>query len=266
MPIVDPNEYTPHLVVWSTFNIFATCANTVLLAVTLTYQPAPGCKPSSTYILTSTTSSLLIWTGHARDMYPPYRLCLSNALLAMANVPLMGAAALSTVLKVWGSVMIVCHPKWTPVLEWVIWMPFVRFLPYVPAVPRFQAYILAQIGLHDPSKVYRGSSFYCVLDHTPLQTAASAFGAVYTLLCLILSGWTTFNLITTRWRVRRIVDYPGVSYPFVFRTLVFSIFVSVSFVVGILSLLSTFSAIVPDVVLSSCPVAAFFIFATAKVC
>ncbi|KAJ7826648.1 hypothetical protein B0H13DRAFT_2440459 [Mycena leptocephala] len=232
MSIVDPNEYIPHLIVWSTFNIFAACANTALLAVTLISQRRDANRVlvnlEFIFILTSAIGPLLIWTGHARDLHPPYGLCLFNASIGMANVPFMAGSALAIVLKVWGSVMTACFIRWRPIVKWIIWTPFLLALPYLSGLPLFIAGII--IGAHDPSKVYRGSPFYCVVDYPPIQNTSSAFGAGYTFLCLIFSGWTTINLITTRWRVRRIIEYPGVSYSFVCRTLFFSIFVSVAFV------------------------------------
>ncbi|KAJ6606364.1 hypothetical protein DFH09DRAFT_1299627 [Mycena vulgaris] len=266
MSVVNPNDFIPHLIAWSTFNIFSACANIVLLAVTLISQRRDANRVlvnlEFIFIFTSASGSLLIWTGHARDSYPPHGLCFSNALVSMSNVPLMAGSALAIVLKVWGGVMIACHPQWRPTVEWMIWMPFLIALPFVSGLPLL--FVGLAIGLQDRTKIYRGSPFYCTLDHPSLQNAASGFGAVFTLMCLVLATWTTVNLITTRWRVRRIIEYPGVSYPFVCRTLLFSMFVSVAFVVGILSLLSSFSAVVPDVLLSTCGVGVFFIFSTAK--
>ncbi|KAJ7460908.1 hypothetical protein B0H11DRAFT_2057361 [Mycena galericulata] len=267
MSIVNPHEHLSLLIVWSTFNIFAACSNAILLTVTLVSQRRDAHRLlvnlELLFVLAPASGSLLIWTGHALDSYPPYALCLANASMTMSNVPLQGGAASAIVLQVWGSVMMACHPRWIRTIEWIIWFPFLIALPYVSGLPLF--FIGLAMGLSDRSKIYRGSPFYCVLDHAPLQNAASGFGAAYTFLCLALAIWTTFNLITTRWRVRRICEYPGVSYPFVLRTLLFSIFAGVAFVVGIFSLMSTFSAMVPDVFLSSCGVAVFFIFSTAKV-
>ncbi|KAJ7349031.1 hypothetical protein DFH08DRAFT_777924 [Mycena albidolilacea] len=265
--IANPREYLPHLIVWSTFNIFAALAIAALLLVTLVSQRRAADRAllnlEAIFILTSVSGSILVWTGHALDTHPPYALCLFNAAIGMANVPLMAGAALAVVLKVWGSVMIACHIRTRGVVQWIIWKPFLLALPYLSGLPLFIAGLI--IGTRDPSKVYRGSPLYCVVENPGVQNTASAFGAAYTFSCLVLSVWTTINLVTTRRRVRRIIEYPGVSYSFVCRTLFFSIFVSVAFVVGILSLVSTFSAIVPDVVLSSCAVAVFFIFSTAKV-
>ncbi|KAJ7866046.1 hypothetical protein B0H14DRAFT_2347680 [Mycena olivaceomarginata] len=259
MSVVNPRDHLPHLVTWGTFNIFSACANVLLLALTLISQRWEAnfllLHLELIFVLTSGAASLLIWTGHALDLDPPYGLCLPNALAAMSNTPLQGGSAFAIVLKVWGSVMIACHPRWRRALEWSVSMPVVCRL--------WSLQHSFFIGL-DHNKVYRGSPFYCMVDHPALQNAASGFGATYTFLCLVLSGWTTYNLITTRWRVRRIIDYPGVSYAFVIRTLVFSIFVGVAFVVGIISLVSSFSAMVPDVALSSCNVAVFFIFATSR--
>lgn len=132
MSIVDPNEYIPHLIVWSTFNIFAACANTALLVVTLISQRRDANRVLVNlvfiFILTSATGPLLIWTGHARDLHPPYGLCLFNASIGMANVPFMAGSALAIVLKVWGSVMTACFIRWRPIVKWIIWTPFVRHL------------------------------------------------------------------------------------------------------------------------------------------
>ncbi|KAF8191494.1 hypothetical protein K438DRAFT_1830607 [Mycena galopus ATCC 62051] len=264
--IVQPSEYYAPLIVWSTFNIFAACSIALLLAVTLISQGRDANRLlinlEGIFILTSASGSLLIWTGHALDSHPPYGLCLFNASIGMANVPLMGGSALAIVLKVWGGVLLACRPRSQKIVRWIIWDPVLFGLPYVSGFPVFVAGLV--IGVRDRTKVYRGSPFYCVVDNTTLQNAASGFGAAYTFSCLVLASWTTINLIITRWRVRQIIDYPGVSYSFICRTLVFSIFVSVAFVVGILSLMSTFSAIMPDVFLSSCAVAVFFIFSTSK--
>ncbi|KAK6992654.1 hypothetical protein R3P38DRAFT_3083402 [Favolaschia claudopus] len=248
MSVVDPRNYLPHLITWGTFNLFSVFANILLVIVTFISQGSEAnlllIHLELIFVLTSGAASLLIWTGHALDMYPPHTLCLTNAFLAMANPPLQGGAAFAIVLRVWGSVMTACRPQWMPAIRWTVSGPFV--------------------GLYNPTKVYRGSPFYCTVDHRKLQDACSGFGACFTFLALLFSGWTAYNLFTTRWRVRRIVEYPGVSYAFVIRTLVFSIFLGIAFVVGIISLCSSFSAIVPDVTLSSCNVAVFFIFATSE--
>ncbi|KAJ7063585.1 hypothetical protein C8F01DRAFT_1133603 [Mycena amicta] len=265
MSVVDPRDYFPHLIVWYTFNTFAAFSNAFLLVITIiTYNALNAALLNLifVFILASACASLLAWSGHALDMHPPFGLCLWSAQVAMSNVPLMAGAAFAMVLKVWGSVMLSIHPTWRRVLDWIIWTPFLLLFPFVSALPLF--FIGLAIGLHDRSLVYRGSPFYCVVNHASLQNAASGFGAAYTFLCLLFSAWITFTLITTRWRVRRIIDYNGISYPFVLRTLLFSCFVGVAFIVGILSLASTFSAIVPDVVLSSCNVAVFFIFSTSR--
>ncbi|KAJ7778628.1 hypothetical protein DFH07DRAFT_795364 [Mycena maculata] len=266
MSVVNPNEHFQLLIVWSTFNIFAACANAILLAIMLISQRWNSnpilVNLELIFVWTCSSGSLLIWTGHALDSDPPYGLCLANASMSMANVPLQAASALAIVLKVWGCVMIACHPRWRPAVEWIIWLPFLIALPFVSGLPLFIIGLV--MGLSDRSKIYRGSPFYCVLGHPTVQNASSGFGAVYTFLCLVFAVWTTYNLIMTRWRVRRIIEYPGVSYPFVCRTLFFSIFVGAAFVVGILSLLWTFSAVAPDVVVSSCGVAVFFIFSTAR--
>ncbi|KAJ6500640.1 hypothetical protein C8R45DRAFT_1210381 [Mycena sanguinolenta] len=264
--IVDPRNFFALLITWSTFNVFAACSITVLLLVTLISQRGDANRLlinlEIIFILTSASGSLLIWTGHALDSHPPYGLCLFNGSIGMANVPLMGGSALAIVLQVWGSVMLACRPRAQRIVRWMTWKPLLFALPYISGFPLFVGGLI--VGTRDPTKVYRGSPFYCVVDHNGLQTAASSFGAAYTFLCLVFAAWTTINLIKTRWRVARIMESPGVSYSFVYRTLVFSIFVSVAFVVGVLSLMSTFSAVVPDVFLSSCAVAVFFIFSTSK--
>jgi hypothetical protein len=128
--IANPREYLPHLIVWSTFNIFAALAIAALLLVTLISQRRAADRTllnlEAIFILTSASGSILVWTGHALDTHPPYALCLFNAAIGMANVPLMAGAALAVVLKVWGSVMIACHVRARGVVQWIIWRPFVR--------------------------------------------------------------------------------------------------------------------------------------------
>ncbi|KAJ7684519.1 hypothetical protein DFH06DRAFT_899258, partial [Mycena polygramma] len=263
---VNPNEHIPHLIVWSTFNIFAACSNAVLLAVMLISQRQNTnwvlVNLVLIFIVASATGSLLIWTGHDLDSHPPYGLCLFNASMSVANVPLMAGSAIAIVLEAWGSVVIACHPSWQPALQWTRWKSFLLALPYISGIPLLIAALV--IGTRMPEKVYRGSPFYCVVDNAGLEDASLGFGAAYTFLCLALSGWTSLNLITARWRVRRIIEYPGVSYSFICRTLFFSIFVSVAFVVGVVDLFMAFTTIIPDIALSTCSVAVFFIFSTSK--
>jgi hypothetical protein len=197
MSVVNPSDYTPQLIVWSTFNIFAACSNILLLAVTLISQRRHANRIlvnlEFIFIFTSASGSLLIWTGYARESYPPHGLCFANALVAMSNVPLMAGSALAIVLKVWGSVMIACHPRWTSTMQKIIWLPFVRdvilvvpsnahysqliALPFISGLPLLLVGLavrvcisspsnltIPQIGLQDRSKISRGSPFYCTLD------------------------------------------------------------------------------------------------------
>ncbi|KAJ7043036.1 hypothetical protein C8F04DRAFT_1286952 [Mycena alexandri] len=267
MSVADPHEYLPLLTVWSTFNIFAACANSVLLAVTLISQGWDTNRAlvnlEAIFIVTSACGSLLVWTGHALDQHPPYGLCLANASMVMANVPLMAGSALAIVLKVWGGVMIACHPRWQPVVKWIIWTPVLLSLPYVSGIPLFIAGLV--IGIRHPSTVYRGSPFYCVVDHPMLQNATSGFGAGYTFLCLALSVWTTIISLRPGGESGGLSNILGCLIPS-FAEHYFSPYSLASLLrkVGIVSLMSTFSAVIPDVVLSSCCVAAFFIFSTSK--
>ncbi|KAJ7611610.1 hypothetical protein FB45DRAFT_760475 [Roridomyces roridus] len=269
MPVTDPHEYLALLVLWSTFSIFAAVSNAFLLTVTLLTKGKEAnavlVNLEAIFTITSASGSLLVWTGHALDKEPPFGLCLVNASISMANVPLQGASALAIALSVWVSVTeIYCSPRTVTAMRRVTWAPFLLALPYVTGLPLFFAGLYVRIM--DKSLIYRGSPFYCVVDYPPLQTAASALGAITTFLSIVFSFWTTGNLVTTRWRVRRFTDYPGIAYPFVIRTLLFAVFVAVAFVVGIVSLQRGYSDIVPDVVLSTCGVAVFIIFSTSKVC
>ncbi|KAJ7696226.1 hypothetical protein B0H17DRAFT_1198146 [Mycena rosella] len=267
MSVVDPSDFIPQLVIWSTFNIFATCGLVALFIVTLLVY---GMKANWTlvnleiiFILSSSTTSALIWTGHARDLHPPFELCLMNASATMANVPLMAGAALSIVAKVWGTAMGIWHPRVRPVLEWIIWTPILVLLPFIFAVPLFVAGIA--LGVRDRTKVFRGSPFYCLLGQDSLQTMASVLGAVLTLISLILASWTAIDGFVTWRRVggRRIIENPLISYAFILRVILFSVFVGAAFVSGIIALSSSFDAVIPDIIVASCGVGAFFIFASA---
>ncbi|KAJ6615619.1 hypothetical protein B0H10DRAFT_2255826 [Mycena sp. CBHHK59/15] len=268
MSVADPSQYIPQLVVWSTFNIFAACSLIILVALTLVIQGSKAniilLNLEIIFILTSSTSSILIWTGHARDSHPPFGLCVFNAAVTMSNIPLMAGAALALVAKVWGTAMMIWHPCMRPTLmEWVVWVPLLVLLPFVSSTPLF--FVGIGLGLKDQSRVFRGSPFYCVLDNSMLQTVSTALGAAFTLLALVLSAWTMINLFVTRRRVRtrRFTEDPNISFPFACRVILFSGFVGAAFVAGIVALSSTFSAVVPDIVVASCGVGAFFIFASA---
>ncbi|KAJ7076196.1 hypothetical protein B0H15DRAFT_602704 [Mycena belliarum] len=270
MKVANPSNFIPELVLWAAFEMFATCSLVALLTVTLL---AMGLRANPTllnleiiFIISSSTSSVLIWTGNARNMDPPFSLCLMNASAVMANVPLMAGAALAIVAEVWGTAMTIWYPRFRPVLQWVIWTPFLVLLPYISAIPLFIAGTL--LGLKDRTDVYRGSPFYCVLDQLPLQMATSIFGAAFTLIALVLATWTSVNLIATRRRVagtRFTQDSETiVRRAFAFRVVLFSLFVGAAFVSGIIALSSSFDAIVPDIIVASCGVGAFFIFATSS--
>ncbi|KAJ7181622.1 hypothetical protein C8R43DRAFT_1229450 [Mycena crocata] len=268
MSVVNPSDFLPQLVTWATFNIFATWGLLALLVVTL-YIQGFRANPAllsleAIFILTASTNSALIWTGHARDPDPPFTLCLLNASVTMSNIPFMGGAALCLVVKVWGTAMIIWHPRLRPLMEWIIWTPFLLVFPFLPSIPLFVAGI--GFGLKDRTKVFRGSPFYCVLDSDSLQTSSTIFGALFSFFCLVLATWTTIKLLITRRRVQRsrFTEDPNISYAFAVRVILFSVFVGAAFVAGIVALSSSFDAVVPDIVLSSCAVGAFFIFASAS--
>ncbi|KAJ7681209.1 hypothetical protein B0H17DRAFT_898265, partial [Mycena rosella] len=262
----NPADFIPQLVIWSTFYIFATCALVPLFIITVVVQ---GLRTSATllslqlsFILASGAASALIWTGHARDLNPPFELCLINASAIMSNIPLNGGAALSLVVNVWGAAMIIWHPRVRPVMQWITWTPILILFPWIFSLPLFIAGIV--VGLQDRTKVFRGSPFYCVLDDS-LQTISAALGAVLALTTLILATWTSINLFINRRRVgsSRFSENSNISYTFTSRVIVFSIFVGAAFVAGIVALSSSFDAVIPDIIVASLGVAVFFIFASA---
>ncbi|KAF8182107.1 hypothetical protein K438DRAFT_1975651 [Mycena galopus ATCC 62051] len=269
MLVADPSNFFPQLVIYATFNIFATCGLLALLTVTLLVQ-SPSTNPSLVnleviFIISSSTSSALVWTGHARNLHPPFALCLLNASAVMSNIPLMAGAALSLVTKVWGTAMIIWHPRFARPLEWIMWTPFLILFPFISAVPIFVAGVA--LGLEHQNQVFRGSPFYCVVNLDTPQAISTIFGAIFTLTSLVLAAWTSVQLIRTRLRFdrQRFTNDPGsVSLMFAIRVLLFSVFVGAAFVSGIFALTSTFDAVIPDIVVASCGVGAFFIFASAK--
>ncbi|KAJ7770995.1 hypothetical protein DFH07DRAFT_804443 [Mycena maculata] len=268
MSAVNPSNFLPQLVTWSTFNIFAACGLVALVVVTLHVQ---GLQANPTllnleviFILSCSTTSALIWTGHARDPDPPFGLCLMNASATMSNTPLMAGAALAVVTKVWGSATLTWHPRCAVAMQWIIWTPFLLVLPFIFAIPLFLAGIV--VGLEDQSKVFRGSPFYCVLNVDSLQTISPVLGALFTSVSLVLVSWISVRLLLIRRRVRatRLTNDPNISYAFAFRVILFSVFVGAAFISGIVALTSSFDALVPDIIVASCGVGAFFIFASAN--
>nr|GAT55966.1 predicted protein [Mycena chlorophos] len=265
---VDPRDYKHIVILWDTFNGFAAGSNAILFVLTLLCQHGEGTHAIllnllGIFVLVSVSACVLPLSGHAFDMYPPFHLCLYSSVASMWNVPLMAGSALAMVVKVWSGVVIACHPTWRrEFLEWVNYTPLLLALPYIAAVPIFVTGL--SIALQNPSLVFRGSPFYCIVENSALQNAASGLAAGFTLLCLVFSAWITGTLLHSRWRLRQIIDYHGVPYSFVLRTLLFSCFVAVALVVSIVSLTSSFSAVVPDVVVSTCNVALFFIFSTSR--
>ncbi|KAJ7827632.1 hypothetical protein B0H14DRAFT_3720303, partial [Mycena olivaceomarginata] len=266
---VNPSDYIPHLVIYATFNIFAACGLVALLAVTLLVQ-GPSANSSLVnleiiFIISSSTSSVLIWTGHARDPHPPFALCLLSASATISNTPLMAGAALALVAKVWGTAMGIWHPQYRLLCGWITCTPVLLLFPFISAIPLFIASIV--LGLEHRDQVFRGSPFYCLVNSEAPQSASSILGATYTFISLVLAVWTSIKLIRTQQRAERgrSTEDPGsISFVFAIRVLLFSLFVGAAFVSGIVALTSTFDAVIPDMVVASCGVGAFFIFASTK--
>ncbi|KAF7305215.1 hypothetical protein MKEN_01236700 [Mycena kentingensis (nom. inval.)] len=259
MSLVDPRGFIPHLIVWNTFNSFSAVANTFLLIITFVSHNAnnlPLLNLEFIFLITSASASILAWSGHALDSHPPFGLCLWSAVVSMSDVPLMGGSAFAVVLKVWGSVVMATSPHWRRTVEWTTWTPFLLILPYASAIPMFL--IALGIGLRNPNLVYRGSPFYCVVDHTERRIGIRRK--------LHVPGTRLLRLDPLELNYDALADAQNNRLPrhivSVLRSLTFSVFVGIAFVVGIISLVSSFSAVVPDVALSSCNVAAFFIFFT----
>ncbi|KAJ7609815.1 hypothetical protein FB45DRAFT_1010104 [Roridomyces roridus] len=281
---MSPDAHIPLLILWSTFNLLSAVGNTGLLALAVLSR----CRINSVLVnlqlifaVTGLSGSLLIWTGHARDAEPPYALCLANAAMSMANVPLQAGAALAMILQGWACVVVGFRPHWESYIHKRIWLPLLIAFPIISGAPLFVAALFVfffgflsvhpsakhdtQIGLEDRTLVYRASPFYCVVNNATIQNASSGLGAAYSFLCLILALWTTCILVSTRRRVRRASEFHDVSYVFVIRTLVFALFVGMAFIVGIIALVSGFSnEIIADVFIASCGPAVFFIFSTSK--
>ncbi|KAJ7784138.1 hypothetical protein B0H16DRAFT_1296314 [Mycena metata] len=268
MSVANPSDFIPQLITWSTLSIFATWSLVVLLAVTLFLQ---GPTANSTlinlefiFIIASSTNSILIWTGHALNPEPPFTLCVFNASAIMANLPLMAGAAVTIVIKVWGTAMMFWHPRCRSTMVWIIWPPFLVLFPFLLAVPIFIAGVV--IGLKNRTAVFRGSPFYCVVNLGPIQTTSSLLGAVFTFTSLVLASWTAIKLLGNRRRAgSRLTDDAHLSYAFGLRVLLFSVFTAAAFVSSIVGLTSTFDAVIPDIIVASCGVGAFFIFASSRV-
>ncbi|EIN06706.1 hypothetical protein PUNSTDRAFT_136546 [Punctularia strigosozonata HHB-11173 SS5] len=261
---VNPRDDFSLLILWSTFNIFAGVANLALLITSLSGAIRTSrmlMQLEGVFVWTTLTGSLLIWTGHALDRHPPFGLCLVNAAFTDSNVAAQAGAALSLVLKVWAGVMGVTRPNSQELVRKISSDIMCFLITWVFAVALFWATFAVGIRNHD--LIYRGSPFYCTVDNNALQTIPSVIGAVFTLATLILALWTVIIVAQARWRVRSI-QTSGINYRLVIRVFLFSIFVGVAFIVGVISILTSFEAVVPDSVISSTGVALFIIFASSK--
>ncbi|CAK5263177.1 unnamed protein product [Mycena citricolor] len=269
---VDPSGHLAALITWSTLNLFAGVFNTLLFITTLIAQ---GLDAQATllnlqivFILASISNSALVWTGHALRQHVPFSLCTFNAAVNMSNVPLMSGAALAMVAQVWGTAMKTWHPRLEPILAWVVWTPLLVALPYLCAVPLFVTAVI--LGVTRPADVFRGSPFYCVVNINWIQILTSCFGAIFSLVTLVLAVWTSSRIFVTRQRRQqspsRVHDSgsPLLSHAFIIRVVAFSCFVLAASITGLLALATAFTAVVPDIVLASCGVGAFFIFASSK--
>lgn len=117
------------IIVWSTFQIFATVSLAALVVTTLLLQ---GSKANASLVLleavlmlTAGTSSILIWTGNALNQRPPSSLCLFNAAATLSATPAIASATFMLTITVWGGVMAACRPSWRQAILWITWTPLV---------------------------------------------------------------------------------------------------------------------------------------------
>ncbi|KAF7294659.1 hypothetical protein MIND_01002700 [Mycena indigotica] len=249
MLIIEPQDYLSHLILWNAFQTCAAVGNSVLFIVNILSRNTTNLvllNLTLAFIIASISFSILAWSGHALNQHPPFEVCLWSGVIALSNVPLIGASALALSLKVWAGVMMTGFPAWRGFYERVSCTPLLLLLPIVSALPVFCAGLV--IGLKDRSIVYRGSPMYCVVNNTPLQYASLGLGAVYSLTCLCFAIGIVIRLLYMRWRICSILDHSGISYSLILRTLLFSVFVGVAVVANMVSFTSTFAEVMPDVV------------------
>lgn len=103
-PPVDIDAHLPVLIVWSTFNIAAAVLNLLLALLSLRVPRIRNnlllLNLEFIFFLTCGGSSMLVWTGHARDPIPPAGVCILNASMTYAGVAAQAAAAFGLVVKV----------------------------------------------------------------------------------------------------------------------------------------------------------------------
>ncbi|EJU01566.1 hypothetical protein DACRYDRAFT_108106 [Dacryopinax primogenitus] len=213
--------------------------------------------------------SFLLFAGQVNNPQPSFPVCLTSAALALGASPLGGFAASSMVFQIF---LLVVHPiRMGDNDRWVT-LALVAF-PWVAGL----AYLIATlgVGLAHPNLVIR-SKFYCILASDPITSASSAmiiFAMVLSVLLIL-----TIILKVYRTPLRRPSPPPPshtasahtpriksnlLDLQLCLRLLIFGGYVLFAIFAGIVAFWN-YASLVPDLVLSTVPIAVFCIFASQR--
>ncbi|KAF9507030.1 hypothetical protein BS47DRAFT_1352149 [Hydnum rufescens UP504] len=196
--------------------------------------------------------SFRLFAGRSTGPPPGEALCLAQAVLFIPTPPMLAVSAFLLVLHVAHTVFSVDAFLVRPTPTFVaIIAPYATY--FFIAIPVLVVAFLNQ------NRVIR-RQLYCYIEMPFVPYVVGILSGVILLLTLILQVWTAYIL---RRDYRRILDRGVVDTPLAIRVIGFAVYILICTALSFAAI-ADFTAVVPDLFVSTVPLAAFFIFGSQR--
>ncbi|KZO99234.1 hypothetical protein CALVIDRAFT_596323 [Calocera viscosa TUFC12733] len=198
--------------------------------------------------------SFLLFSGDMSGNEPSFNVCLTSASFALAAAPLGGFAAFSMIMQIF---LLVVHPIQMGNNEQWVTLVLVA-LPWIVGI----TYLLATVGMGLAHRdLVMRSKLYCIVNDERILATSSGLILIAMILSVLLIATIVFKV----WRspLRKTRGCTMLDRLLCVRLLVFGLYVLFAIIAGIVSFWN-YTSLVPDMVISTIPLAIFCIFASQR--
>ncbi|TIA76234.1 hypothetical protein E3P91_00145 [Wallemia ichthyophaga] len=207
--------------------------------------------------------SFLIWAGEPRNKHPSDNVRVASAVLAIISPTVEGGVTLALVVKVWTVLVDLVEPRYVrPIAKLFSYDPFLLSFTWIITFPIL---IYAAVVASDNVRWVQRLHFYCTIlpQKNDIHVTAMLISMIELALTIIFSIWSSILYFSVSRTLRR-KGSSEINADLIFRVMTFTCWIIMTLVISAIEY-STRTIHVPLAILvSTNPIAAFFIFASQR--